>query len=168
MKDQHNIHLLKKQPFLVLSLAIFILIISGGYLYYRYEKNATRQEKYSDLKMIADLKMKQILQWREERLADAHLIAENPFVNQKIQDWLFSKDKNIEADLLKQLLLMKSHYNYEDVFIVSDEGELLLGHDTALKQIDKVTFDLYEKALTDGKIFMSESDHQQRRSNDYC
>ena len=85
MKNQQNRSLMKKQPMLVLSLAIFILIISGGYFYYRYETKIIRQEQYSDLKTIADLKINQILEWREERLADAKVISEGSFIRQNFQ-----------------------------------------------------------------------------------
>jgi len=104
MKRQQKSLLGKRQSLLMLSLAIliFILILSGGYLYYRYEKNAIRQEKYTDLKMISELKAQQIVSWREERLANAQVIAESPFFRQKSLDWLLSKDKTIEKELLQR------------------------------------------------------------------
>src|SRR4030042_1227430 len=139
MKNQQKKPLMKRQQMLLLGLGIFILIISGGYFYYRYEKYAIRQEKYSELKTIADLKISQIMQWREERLADAQVFDESPFIRQNIQYWLLSNDKTIETDLLKQFSLMRNNYKYEDVFVVSAEGKLLLGLDTTLKQIDSVT-----------------------------
>src|SRR4030042_2294943 len=139
MKNQQKYPLMKRQQWLLLSLAVFILIISGGYFYYQYEENSIRQEKYGDLKTIADLKINQITQWRGERLADAHVFAESPFIRQNFQRWLLSKDNTIEKDLLKRFSLMRYHYKYEDVFIVSAEGKLLLGLDTTLNHIDSVT-----------------------------
>jgi len=149
MKRQQKSLLGKRQSLLMLSLAIliFILILSGGYLYYRYEKNAIRQEKYTDLKMISELKAQQIVSWREERLANAQVIAESPFFRQKSLDWLLSKDKTIEKELLQRLLLTKSEYNYEDIFMVSAEGEPLLGHNPALKNIDTLTLNLCANVL---------------------
>jgi len=156
MENLKKNSLMKRQHILMLSLTILVLIIAGGYLYYRYEKNAILQEKYMDLKMIADLKTEQIVHWREERLANARILAESPFLRRKIIDWLLSKDKTIEMDILNRIELTKSIYNYEDVFLVSAEGNLLFGLDTTLKHIDTVTFDLCEKSLRDGKFFISE------------
>src|SRR4030042_7097592 len=119
MKHQQNKPLLRKQPMLVLSLAVFILIISSGYFYYRYEKKIIRQEQYSVLKTIADLKISQILEWREERLADAHGIAERPFIRQNFQRWLHSQDSTLKKYLLERFSLLKYNYKYEDVIVVS-------------------------------------------------
>ncbi|OFX41167.1 MAG: hypothetical protein A2X03_02235 [Bacteroidetes bacterium GWA2_40_15] len=156
MKNQQIQSLMKKQPMLVLSLAIFILIISGGYFYYRYETKIIRQEQYSDLKTIADLKINQILDWREERLADAHVIAESPFIRHNFQRWLLSKDSTLEKDLLERFSLLRYNYKYEDVFVVSAGGKLLLDLNANLKHIDSVTIDYCNKALQDKKAFLSD------------
>jgi len=156
MKNQENKPLLRNQPILVLSLAIFILIISGGYFYYRYEKKIIRQEKHNDLKTIADLKISQIVHWREQRLADAHVLAESPFIRQKFQQWLLSQDSTLEKDFLERFSLLKNNHKYEDVLIVSAGGKLLLGLDTNLKHIDSETIDYCKKALREKSIFLSD------------
>ncbi|MCU0474284.1 MAG: PAS domain S-box protein [Bacteroidales bacterium] len=147
---------MRKQPMLALSLALFILIISGGYFYYRYEKKIIRNEQYSDLKTIADLKVNQILGWREDRLADAHVIAESPFIRQNFQRWLLSKDSTLGKDLLDRFSLLRYNYKYENVIIVSAGGKLLLGLNTNLKHIDSETIDYCNKALQDKKAFLSD------------
>jgi hypothetical protein len=156
MKNQQNKPLMKKQPMLVLSLALFILIISGGYFYFRYEKKIIRQEQYSNLKSIADLKIDQITKWREERLADAKVIAEGSFIRQNFQRWLLSKDSTLEKDLLERFSLLRYNYKYEDVFVVSAGGNLLLDLNASLKHIDSETIDYCKKALQDKKAFLSD------------
>ena len=121
MKGQQKVSLMKRQQMLLLSLVIFVLIVSSGYFYYQYEKYAIRREKYSELKTIADLKIDQIVHWREERLADAHVFSESPFIRHAIQYWSFSKDNTLEKDILERLSLIRYNYKYEDVFIVSAE-----------------------------------------------
>ncbi len=156
MKNQLKNILVKKQPMLMLSLVIFTLIISGGYLYFQYEKKIIRQERYSDLKTIADLKIDQITKWHEERLSDAHVIAESPFIRQSLQRWLLTQDSTLERNLLERFSLLRHYYKYEDVIMVSDEGKLLLGLNTNLKHIDSETIDYCKKALRDKKTFMSD------------
>jgi PAS domain S-box-containing protein len=156
MKNQQKKPLMKKQPMLVLSLAVFILIISGGYFYYRYEKKIIRQEQYSNLKSIADLKINQITKWREDRLADAQVITEGSFIRQNFQRWLLSHDSNLEKNLLERFSLLRYNYKYEDVFVVSAGGNLLLDLNANPKHIDSETIQFCEKALRDKKAFLSD------------
>ena len=156
MKNQQNKPLMNKQPMLVLSLAISILIISSGYFYYRYEKKIIRKEQYSNLKTIADLKIDQITKWREDRLADANVITEGSFIRQNFQRWLLSQDSTLEKNLLERFSLLRYYYKYEDVFVVSAVGKLLLGLNTNLKHIDSETLDFCRKALQDKKAFLSD------------
>jgi PAS domain S-box-containing protein len=156
MKNRQKYALFNSQQMLMLSLFIIILIISAAYLYYRYEKKIIRQEQYSNLNTIADLKIGQIMRWRQDRLADAHVIAESPFIRQNFQRWLLSKDSTLGKDLLKRFSLLRFNYKYEDVFIVSAGGKLLLGLDTNLKKIDSVTIDFCKKALQDRKTCFSD------------
>ena len=156
MKGQQKVSLMKRQQMLLLSLVIFVLIVSSGYFYYQYEKYAIRREKYSELKTIADLKTDQIVHWREERLADAHVFSESPFIRHAIQYWSFSKDNTLEKDILERLSLIRYNYKYEDVFIVSAEGKILLSIDTTHHHMDEVTIDFCNKALRDRITFFSD------------
>ena len=156
MKNQQNKPLLRKLPMLVLNLAVFILIISGGYFYYRFEKKIIRQEQYSNLKTIADLKIHQITNWREERLADANVIAENPFIRRNFQGWLLSQDSTVAKDILEQFAILRYNYKYENVIIVSDEGKLLLGLNSNHKHVDSETIEYCKKVLQDKKAFISD------------
>ena len=156
VNNQQKKPLIKRQQLLLLGVVIVILIISGGYVYYKYEENSIRQEKYNELKAIADLKISQITQWRMERLADAHVLSESPFIRKSFQQWLLSKDKILEKDLIERLSLMKNNNNYEDVFAVSAEGKILINLDSTLKHIDSVTLDYCNKALLERKTFFSD------------
>jgi PAS domain S-box-containing protein len=156
MKDQQNKLLLRKQPMLLLSFAVFILIISGGYFYYRYEKKIIRQEQYNNLKTIADLKINQITKWREERLADAQVIAEGSFIRQNFQRWLISHDSTLGKYLLERFSLLRYNHKYEDAIIVSDGGRLLLSLNSSSKHIDSETIDYCNKTLQDKKAFLSD------------
>jgi len=60
-----------------LSLALVLLV--GGYGYYRGEAERIRQGKYQDIAAIGALKAGQIREWRQERLADARRSAASPF-----------------------------------------------------------------------------------------
>lgn len=149
-------HVVRGKPLLILSGVLFLLIISGGYYYYRFEKNSERKIQYSALKTIADLKSSQITEWLGQRLADAHVFAESPFIRQNVQEWLLTNDNAIKTDLYERFALLKYNYIYNDVFIVSVSGKLLLSLDTTRVFIDPATVNYCRKALRDGKTFISD------------
>ena len=45
-----------KRDVFIIIIAFSIVIITGGYLYYRYEENSIRTNVYNELKAIANLK----------------------------------------------------------------------------------------------------------------
>jgi hypothetical protein len=124
-----------KWQFLLLALVLSSMLILAGFIYYRYEERTICNEKYNELKVIADLKISQITEWRDERLADVMVFAESPFIQQSIQSWLLSGNTAIKTDILKRISLIRYHYKYENVFIVSPEGKILLSLDSTLKKI---------------------------------
>jgi PAS domain S-box-containing protein len=154
VKFSHKIRL--KWQFILLTILLSILLIIGGFLYYRYEAKTIRKEKYNELKVIADLKISQITEWCDERIADVQVFAESPFIRQNFQRWLLSKDITIKTDLLKRISLIRYHYKYENVFIVSPKGTLLLSLDTALKNIDSTTIRFCKNSVKDRKALFTD------------
>ena len=51
----------------------------AGYWFYLHEARAIRAEAYKDLKAIAELKMGQIVRWRDRLKTDALRNAANPY-----------------------------------------------------------------------------------------
>ena len=47
-----------------------LLIVAGGYFYYKYKTREIRLEKHGDLAAIAEMKAGQINQWRKERRSE--------------------------------------------------------------------------------------------------
>jgi PAS domain S-box-containing protein len=156
MKKQPKDTLMKRERILIFIIVVFVLIVTGGYYYYRYEENSIREVKYNDLQIIANLKISRITQWCKERSADIQVFAESPLIYKNMQHWLISNDNAIKTDLLKRLSLIRYHYNYENVFLLTPEGKLLLSIDTTLKDIDPVTAGFGKSAIKDRKALLSD------------
>jgi len=151
-----NRHLMNRQFVVVFSLILLIIIVSGGYYYYRHERNTIRTEQYNNLRAIADLKINQIIQWRNERLGDAHVLGKSPFIRDKVQDWMNSKDSTAAKDLLEHFALMSNNYNYADVSIVSTEGQVLLSLNNRHKYVDPVAIDYCREAFRNRETYFSD------------
>jgi two-component system sensor histidine kinase/response regulator len=106
---------------------ICLLIVLISYWYYRMEEQRIRQDKYNDIATIAEMKSGEIIQWRKERFSDVSRAANGPTV---IKDLLILTKKPDDAaarEELKQILnVNKKGKLYENVFVVSVDGEVIL------------------------------------------
>src|SRR5215831_16849969 len=57
---------------------IALVVAFAGYRYYRHEKAAIESEERMQLAAIAELKVRQVRNWRNERLADGTIMAASP------------------------------------------------------------------------------------------
>ena len=129
-----------KRFLIFLASSICILILLGGYFYFRYEENIIRNEKYENLKTIAELKINQITLWRKERLGDANAVYRNSFFVKGVEQFLYNgHNSDLKNDFLEQLSVTKTNSGYENIFITSPKGELVFSVDPTLKRVDSIT-----------------------------
>jgi hypothetical protein len=102
---------------------LFLTIIAcfmAAYVYYRSETDRIREQRYQELASVADLKARQIHQWRNERLADAEVLSRSPLFRKQLQNWFLHKNDNqIQALLMERLRVGREAYGYSDVLIVT-------------------------------------------------
>jgi len=110
---------------LIIYIGISALIALGGYFYYNYRKEARMEEKFNDLKAIADLKEANILNWKTERLSDAKTIMNNPFIRKNFYKIFFHSSTEFIPVFSRFIQSAKEDFNYEDIFVFSNEGELI-------------------------------------------
>ncbi len=127
MKSSHR-GLTARRRFWVAVFALVSLgIMAGGLKYYQYEQDYIRREKYQELAAIADLKVRQIVEWRRERLDDALHLARRPFVRQAIALWLQDPgDTRLRAALLERFKLEQTGETYGNVLLLDPNGRILL------------------------------------------
>jgi two-component system, cell cycle sensor histidine kinase and response regulator CckA len=123
------------------ALLIFIGMVSlflalGGYWFYRQQAQSVRDTRYSELKAIAELKVNQIVAWRQEQLADARLNSTG-IVRQYVLQWLNRpEDAAQEADIRARLQEYRELQGYEYILLAAPDGRLLLSlnlHPTVLE-----------------------------------
>jgi PAS domain S-box-containing protein len=97
-------------PAVVVGLAVIAAIGLAGYLYTAAEKRSFHTEISNQLAAIADMKVRQLVAWREERLGDAKVVQFNPFTHRAVREILAGgRDR---ADIEKWMGLLMEAYQY--------------------------------------------------------
>ncbi|MEW6367594.1 MAG: ATP-binding protein [Acidobacteriota bacterium] len=102
----------------LVGIFILSLIALGGsaFSYLRKQQVAVRRGTQDELEAVANLKMSQIVSWREERLADARFFARAEFVARDVQAFLADPSSSAARDaIIGWLTLLKAGDRYERV-----------------------------------------------------
>ena len=101
-------------------------ILSTGYFFYKYQLSSLRQEKLNELKAIADLKITQNVEWRYERLADATVIKEDPFLAARVNDLLKGNaNPELKTEIIHRLKALLV-YHYQNIILIDPQGRVRL------------------------------------------
>ena len=112
-------------PFVMVCLAAIAGTGLAGYLYTTAERRSFNTETRNELVSIADMKVRQVTAWREERLADAEVVQLNPFTARAVLEDLNTGRGRGEIETW-MALLMKS-YHYTAVSLWDRDGRRRLG-----------------------------------------
>ncbi|MFH0787084.1 MAG: PAS domain S-box protein [Pseudomonadota bacterium] len=148
MKDNRNSGPSKWALIGIFSLIALMLLV-GGYWYYGHEAEAIRNHEYGDLKAIADLKVAQIVRWRDERIADARLNSRAPFLRASVAQWLKAPGRvDLKKALTSRLNLIKDLVRYQNVILAGLNGRILLTLDPGLTGLEPETRKLVAETVS--------------------
>jgi PAS domain S-box-containing protein len=122
---------------LLIFLIIALAIAATGWRVYENQKAHTRRAAEEYLNVIANLKVRQIVAWRQERFADAAAISENPFNTLRIIPFLRNNPKPEDpgADIRAWLGTLVENINYYGVSLLDSQGHVRLAVGLAGKQV---------------------------------
>ncbi|HEY5536806.1 MAG TPA: PAS domain S-box protein [Ignavibacteria bacterium] len=114
----------------LLSLSlIFLLILYVVYRFYLSETESIKRDKTNDLISVADLKVKLILDWRTERLADGKNISGNKIVTNEILAYARNRTGGEkEKHIIEWFKSLCDDYNYTSVRMVDTNANLILSY----------------------------------------
>jgi PAS domain S-box-containing protein len=140
----------------VVFVAMTLALLAGGYGYYRNEAEHIRQEQYQDIAAIGELKVGQLLQWRQQRLADARRSAASPFFRRALEAWRRDPETpGLQADWRRQLQIERDAYGYADVLLVDADGRILLAANDAPDPTGPATQQAMATAIASGDAVFS-------------
>jgi PAS domain S-box-containing protein len=110
---------------------IFILLAVGiglsGYLFFNNQKSHLKNEFENELSAIADLKVDQLVRWRDERMRDAKVIFHNPLVYERMNGFIRSaQDPEIRNKIVAWMSILQKYMFYKRVLFFDKSGELLV------------------------------------------
>src|SRR5574338_42819 len=143
--------------FLIPILVAIIVLFSSAIIYYNYEERTIKNEKYAELRAIAQLKKDQLVKWRAERLSEAAFFpAQKQFIE-------FTKAiiKNPEEDYSKDyfnriLHQLKNNHNYQNIFITGSDGKIFFTLDTSFVSVDSAAIHVFKKSYDQKKILIND------------
>jgi PAS domain S-box-containing protein len=116
-------------PLIVLFLIITISILVVGYIYFNYQTKSLLSEKQLELSTISDLKIRQITQWRQERIGDGQFLGENILIEQKFSEFIRdSTNLSLRFDILLSLKSLTDNFDYKNVLILDTLGNVRLAY----------------------------------------
>ena len=112
---------------LTLLAGLVVAISLTGFFYLKRQQTSARADVYSNLNAIANLKMAQIVNWRNERLSDARFLFQAPFVARDITA-LFAQPESVEVrtGVSRWLDLMRMGGLYESAMLFDAQMNLRL------------------------------------------
>jgi len=128
MDDNKSYALLRNLPFQFIL--IFLIFAAGigaaGYRYYYYAKEHLKKESQKELSTIADLKADQITKWRAERLKDANLVFQNPFIAPYIHQWLKKGSPDLKQKLVVYMKALQEQNQCKSIILLDEKGDIRL------------------------------------------
>ena len=151
---------LLKTPYIITGLVLCLMLsLVGGYEIYSREARSIRQTRYNELKAIADLKINQIIAWRQQRLADARMNASG-FIRSSLIQWNappdirsqetgqsgltdyyretegFPGDESLKATMRSRMQTFRDLEGYEDVILADPDGSILLSVNSQVSDLE--------------------------------
>jgi PAS domain S-box-containing protein len=157
----------KLKIFLIIVAASLILFMLA-FFYYKSESESIIKEKHEFLSAITNLKLDEVVKWREQRISDARFL---PTIGKfiKYTASLKSNKNNSEAEqyFSNALLQFKEKGYYDNVFISDINGEILFSLDKNFLTIEQERFEEIKSALQRnsvvfGEFYIDESNNQLR------
>ena len=116
-------------PFLVFILMVSLLVILGGVLFYKSQKNKIVYEKQNELAAIASLKIADIEKWRMEHIRDARILSSIVPRNMSIFNFLENDNlPELKQELLEMMKIFIEDYDYQSILLLDTTGTVMLAY----------------------------------------
>lgn len=107
-------------------------ICVGAFFYYRAQERQLHDGVRNEMLSIAELKVSQLVRWRQDRLLDAQVSAESPFVGAAMRTLLLSPTPVLRTNAVQWFSNRCHSAGYSDIMIADTSGNIQLNLDPTL------------------------------------
>ena len=104
---------------------LLCLVAAGAWIYNRQESDLAAKA-HEHLQFIAELKSREIGQWRRERLGDASVLTDNYIFTSAVTRWLAAPTQEGTAAILAVFRSLQRNYSYDDILLIDAVGRVRL------------------------------------------
>jgi len=123
-------------PLMVIFIVFVLFVSAGGHFIFNYQQRSLQQEKLKELTAICDLKIRQITQWRLERLGGGEFLSDNTLIINKLAEFLQNPgEKIVREDLLTTIESLVKNYDYRSALFIDTSGIVQLAYPEQDKSI---------------------------------
>ncbi|MBL7962059.1 hypothetical protein JNL27_17650, partial [bacterium] len=157
----------KEKRFTYMLITLFVVlsagIIAGSILFYRYQRDILTLNQTRELLSIAELKARQISDFRKERYSEANFLLGNHSFMAAVKTYHSNPQSNVNKDFLEDWLLpIQKNHNYENICIIDTNGNIFysIGNDNSVdyKHRKDVFTILKENKIRFGDLHLHEKD----------
>jgi PAS domain S-box-containing protein len=106
--------------------ALLITLMAGGVTFYRMHERRQWAGAIANLQSVAELKVSQIIEWREEHLADAAAVTEAGFIREVLVRWMTNPKPEAAEPIMAWFRVLQRYHKLRDILLVDPEGRTLL------------------------------------------
>jgi PAS domain S-box-containing protein len=112
-------------------MTVFLLFVTGilitGFLFYQSQRQHIKTDAQNNLAAIADLKVDQIAQWRNEQVNDAEIIFDDALFARQVETYFKDPSaSNRKQELLNSMKTFQNHFKYESILLTDAKGTVRL------------------------------------------
>ncbi len=139
---------------------------AAGFFFLNHLDTLARKSAMGDVTAIADLKVRQIVDWRAERLGDARSWLLNPFMIEAMNHFLKDSTNSISPERLTQWLdALREHNQALCVALTDATGRVLLVSPSERTGVGPIGVSYAQQAMRSSEVVMSDL-HRSRFNGD--
>jgi len=140
---------------------IFLLLVVGigtvGYRFFRHNVAVSCESAKEGLTAIADLKVRNIVDWREERLSDSQAVMCDVFLGQQVRKFLGdAAPATVPPELLARLCSIREHNQGLRAVLVDPQMNVRLASPANKVHFGPIAQTLAKEALRSNRVAMSD------------
>jgi PAS domain S-box-containing protein len=140
-------------------LAIFVMVFLGislsGWLYMKKQQEDETRRINQNLSAIADLKVQQIVNWRNERLGDANLVYKSNLIAETVESYLSNPYSPRERKhILDWMTVIQKSFSYKKITLYDNKLKPLISVPSIRASEDESLTSVKSEVLSSDKILM--------------